>query len=320
MSAADGAQAGEPGGEVAGHVALCAVQVCFGLFPVFGAIAMRPGVGFDPFAVAVWRVAVGALCLGGAAWWLCRERMRIARGDLGLFFLCSTLGIAANQGISLAGLQRSTPMNAGLLICLIPIFTFVVAVVAGHERFGWLRAAGVAVAFAGSLPLFLGRGAEVFGEHALGNLLLATNALCYGVYLVFSKPLTRRYPPLVVIAWMYGLSLVWLPAFAWGRSLWPEVSSAATWGSMAYVLVFATVVSYLLNTFALSRVPASTTAFYIYAQPLITGCASALIVGEQPAPGMGLAALGLFVGVALVTRRPGGPRGSRTGACTSGPA
>ncbi len=294
----------EADGRAAGHVALWGVQLCFGLFPVFGSIAMRPGQGFDPFAVAVWRFLAGALCLGLLALALHGRRARIARADVPLFLFCALLGISANQAFFLGGLQRSTPLNAGLLICLIPVFTFVVAVIARQERFDWVRATGVGIALVGSLPLFLGRGAELLGEHAFGNLLMAANGLCYAVYLVLARPLTRRYPPLVVVAWMYVLSLVSLPAFAWGRPLGPAVSSAATWGSLAYVLVFATVVAYLLNTFALSRVRASTTAFYIYAQPVITAIASALLLDEAFQPGMGRAALALFVGIALVTRRP----------------
>ena len=43
--------------------ALAAVQLCFGLFPVFGRLAMDPEAGFSPFAVATWRIGVGAVCL-----------------------------------------------------------------------------------------------------------------------------------------------------------------------------------------------------------------------------------------------------------------
>jgi drug/metabolite transporter (DMT)-like permease len=64
------------------------------------------------------------------------------------------------------------------------------------------------------------------------------------------------------------------------------------------------VLAYVLNVFALARVPASTTAIYIYAQPLITGLASWAVFGETPTRPMWLAAPALFAGIWLVSRRP----------------
>ena len=52
-------------------------------------------------------------------------------------------------------------MNAGLVICLIPVFAYAVAVAARKERFVPARGAGVCVALAGAIPLFLQRGAEL---------------------------------------------------------------------------------------------------------------------------------------------------------------
>jgi drug/metabolite transporter (DMT)-like permease len=56
--------------------------------------------------------------------------------------------------------------------------------------------------------------------------------------------------------------------------------------------------------FALERVRATTTAVYIYAQPLVAGIASWMIFGERLSANMGLAAICLFVGIWLVARRP----------------
>jgi drug/metabolite transporter (DMT)-like permease len=133
---------------------------------------------------------------------------------------------------------------------------------------------------------------------------MVTNALSYSGYLIVSKPLARRYPPLVVIAWSYVLSLPFVPYFAWGERHLPEPGHPAVWWALAYIIVFPTVLAYLFNMFALSRVEASTTAIYIYAQPLITGLASWLAFGEMPTRQMLFAAPALFVGIWLVSRRP----------------
>ena len=279
------------------------MQLCFGLFPVFGRLAMDAEAGFSPFAVATWRIGVGAVCLFLLAFSIYGRRAIPRRADLAPLAGFALLGIVLNQGLFLVGLQRSTPMNAGLVICLIPVFAYAVAVAARKERFVPARGAEGCVALAGAIPLFLQRGADLSSDHALGNGLMALNALCYAVYLVWTKPLLTRMPALVLVAWIYVLSIPWLPLFAMGQDLARD-GVARRVVSLAYVVVFPTIVAYALNSFALARVQASTTAFFIFAQPIITAVAAYLLLGERLTPALGLAALGLFSGMALVARRP----------------
>ncbi len=292
-----------------GLIALGAVQLCFGLFPVFGGLAMDPVAGFAPFAVACWRIGIGSAVLLPLSLVLFGRRALPHRADLLPLAFFAFLGIVLNQGLFLVGLQRSTPMNAGLVICLIPVFAYSVAVLGKREAFHPRRALGVVVALAGAIPLFVARGADLGAEHAFGNLLMAGNALCYAVYLVYSKPLLKRMPPLVLVAWVYVLSLPWLPLFAWGNELAPRAASTGAWWSLVYVIVFPTILAYALNTYALARVEASTTAFFVFAQPVITALAAWALLREVPTPALGLAAIGLFIGMALVVKRAG-PRPS----------
>ena len=261
---------------VEGHAALLMVQLCFGLFPVFGHLAFE---AFDPRAVASWRIGVGALVLFAIAFAFEGRRAVVAPRDLLRFQGLALLGVTANQVLFLEGLARSTAVNAGVIMCLIPVFTFVLAAILGQETFRPLRALGIAFAFGGSLPLFLERGVGFGGEYAFGNALMVANCLAYSLYLVASKPLTRRYPPLVVIAWVYVLAVWQVPFFLGGAELVPADASRGAWGSLGFILLAPTVLGYLLNMVALARVEASTTAFYIYLQPLIAAGGGVLILG-----------------------------------------
>ena len=285
------------------YLALLAAQVAFGLFPVFGQIAFQPG-GLTPFAVGAWRMAVGALILGAVAAIVHGRRALPARAHAARFAVSAWLGVGINQGLFLVGLSRSTPLNATLVVCLIPVFTFGIAAAVGQEYFSAVRLVGVIVALAGTLPLLFEDGLHSLGRYGLGNLLLVAAALCYSVYLIASKPLARRYPPLVVITWAYVFSLPFTAWYAWGESLTPAAGHPAVWWSLAYTIAFPTVLAYLLNMYGLARVPASTTAVFIYAQPLIGAVASWLVFGETPSAEMVVAAACLFAGIWLVARRP----------------
>ena len=82
----------------------------------------------------------------------------ISCGRRGLYpglFLCALLGVVLNQVLFLEGLSRSTAVNAGLLMPLIPVYTFLVAWIARQERFSALRGLGILIAFSGTTYLLL---------------------------------------------------------------------------------------------------------------------------------------------------------------------
>jgi drug/metabolite transporter (DMT)-like permease len=250
----------------------------------------------------VWRILVGSAVLLAVAF-LRHGRAAIPRAaDLPLLVVCSLLGVAINMVAFLEGLERTTAVEAGLLMPMIPVYTMAIAVAVRQEAFGLRRAAGLAVALAGAALLLLRPGQELAGGHLTGNLLIVGNTLSYALYLVASKPLLRRYPPLALIAWVFALSLWTIPIFYRGQPLMPPGAETASWLSLGYVLVFATLISYILNTFALSLVSASTTATYILLQPLITAAGGVLILGERLAPGTWQAAAAILAGVWLVVR------------------
>jgi drug/metabolite transporter (DMT)-like permease len=64
-----------------------------------------------------------------------------------------------------------------------------------------------------------------------------------------------------------------------------------------------TVGAYYLNAWALTKVAPSTVAVYIYLQPLIAFGVAPLVLGEQWGWRTVIAALLIFAGVAIVTKR-----------------
>jgi drug/metabolite transporter (DMT)-like permease len=287
-------------GERGAWTALACVQLFFGLFPVFGKLAFE---GFQPQAVAVWRIAAGAGVLGIVALALHGRALLPRLADVPLLAVASLLGITANMVLYLEGLHRTSATTATLLMGLIPVFTFVVAVAAGQERFSYLRALGVAIALAGASALRWAESDGAFAIDWIGLALLAGNALSYSAYFVLTRPLARRHPPLVVIAWMFLFALPFAPWLAARVELVPEATSTQWW-SLVFVLVFPTVLAYLFNVYALSRLSASSTAAGIYAQPFVAAAAGWWLLGETPSRGMFIAAAGVFLGLALVLRRP----------------
>lgn len=284
------------------HVALFMVQVMFGTWPIFGKIALT---ALPPTALVAFRVA------GAAIAFLALQKILgsvpIAnRKDYARLALYSILGVVLNQFLFVKGLSYTTVVNATLLGTTIPIFTLLVCLVLGLDRISLRRILGIIVAAAGVIYLVDPMRADFSANTTLGNLLIIANSLSYGAYIAISKDMLRRYGALTVITWIFIFGTVFtLPIGAWSvaGSDVVERAGAFIWLAVLYIILVPTVGAYYLNAWALARVEPSTVAVYIYLQPLIAFILAPLVLNEPLSSRTWIAALLIFAGVAIVSRR-----------------
>lgn len=277
---------------------LIAVQLCFGVFPMLGKVAME---AFPPRTVLVWRLAVGFFAVGLLAWRRHGRAALPALSDLPALFVLSLLGITLNQLMFLEGLSRSTAVNAGLLMCLIPVVTCAAAVAARQERLTRRRTAGFVCAVSGVAWLFVQRGAALGDETLTGDLLMTLNGISYALYLVLAKPLLARLPQVVVLAWVFFFGLLTAPWFALDVDWLPAAAGPRHWWALAGVLLFPTVLAYIGNIVVLARTTASNTAAYVLLQPVIAAGLGIAVLGERPEPALLFSGLGVGAGLWLVS-------------------
>jgi drug/metabolite transporter (DMT)-like permease len=77
--------------------------------------------------------------------------------------------------------------------------------------------------------------------------------------------------------------------------------SATGWGWMGFIVIFATLLTYFLNTYALKLLPASTVSLYVQLQPIATIAFSHWILQETVTLGMILNGFIICLGVTLAT-------------------
>jgi len=286
---------------IAPHLALILVQVMFGTWPIFGKIALR---SMSSTSLVGFRIF-------GAAFVLTILQRRIAqlfqlpKRVLAWLLLSSLLGVVANQLLFVKGLSLTTAINAVLLTTTIPVFTLIVSIALGYDRPSLRHFAGIALAAAGVVYLVDPWRASFTAQTTVGNVLIIANSFCYGAYIAVSRDLFRRYGALNVITWIFLVgALVSLPiaAYAWsGEAL--RSLPLSVWLIVGYIILVPTVGAYYLNSWAITRVPPSVVAVYIYLQPLLAFGLAPVILGENWNSRTILACLLIFVGVAVVTIR-----------------
>ena len=225
--------------------------------------------------------------------------------DIALLILCSMTGIVGNQFLYVTGLSLTTAINATLLSTTIPVFTLFVSILFSYDRLSPRKLIGIMLAAVGVIYLVNPARADLSHQTTAGNLLLVGNALLYAVYIVISKDLFQRYGALNVITWIFLVgSVITIPVGIY--SLQQEnlsAISAGTWLLVALIIILPTVAAYYLNAWALTKVPPSTVAVYIYLQPLIAFGFAPLLLGEHLTWRTGIAALLIFAGVWIVSHK-----------------
>jgi len=284
---------------IAPHLALLLVQVMFGTWPILGKVAMR---SMSSTSLVCFRIFGAALVFT-----LLQRRLgelrQLPRRVLAWLALSCLLGVVLNQFIFVKGLSLTTAINSTLLITTIPVFALVVSIALGYDKASLRHFLGIALAAAGVIYLVDPWRADFTGQTTLGNLLLIASSFSYGAYIAVSRNLFRRYGALNVITWIFQIAaLVTVPiaAYTWNTEGMRTVS-VGLFLAVVYIILVPTVGAYYLNSWAITRVPPSVVAIYIYLQPLLAFGLAPLVLGESWNARTIVACALIFAGVAVVT-------------------
>ncbi len=282
------------------HLALLVVQIIFGVWPVAAQVAFRH---LDPLALASVRTIGAAVFLLAIHRLLVRNPVPAKAWPAMLAF--SLLGVVLNQSLFVLGLERTSAVNATLLITTIPVFTYALAVATGRETMGPRRALGIGLALAGAVYLVGLSGYEASWHTAAGDLMVLANALFFSAFLVWGRPAMQRHDPLSVTTWMFAIGAVLLlpVGLAVGAAGQLAAAPASLWWVLAFIILGPSVLTYVLNATALRSVPSSTVAVYIYLQPVVAAITAAIVLNEAVEVRVLPAAALIFAGVWLVARR-----------------
>lgn len=281
--------------------ALIGVQVFFGSLPVIAKVvlAVLPAISLVGFRVGITAVVLASVQIYRGRVWLQNRSDYVRLAVLSLF------GVVFNQLLFIGGLSLTKASNTSLLAVTIPIFTLLVGAIVGSERFRPVKTIGIIIAAVGVILLIDPRGASFSSLTTLGDVMIIANSLSYGIYVATSKDVITRNGAFRSMMWVFVFaSIICVPLGLVSLSsvnVWDI--STTVWWLVIYIAVFGTAAPYLLNAWALARVNPSTVAVFIYLQPLIGFVLAVIFLGENIDFRFIIAALLVFAGVFLTTRK-----------------
>lgn len=236
----------------------------------------------QPFGFIILRVLGAAVLFWLASFFGPKEK--ILRKDYPRMALCAVLGMGFNMLVFFKGLSLSTPINSAVLITTTPIIVLILSAIVIKEKIAGRKIIGISIGLIGALGLIL-FGSELRQDAPnipLGNLLIFSNSMFYGSYLIVAKTLISTYHPFTFMKWLFTLGILICLPFGYHDFVaiqWAELPISALW-RIAFVIVGTTFCTYLFNIFALTQLKASTLSAFVYIQPLI-GISYAIASGQD---------------------------------------
>lgn len=250
------------------HLALFSVALIYAV--TYNIIKFVTPEHIDPLGLTTLRITGAALLFVLFHQTFVRERIR-ERKDFLRLALCALFGVVLNQVCFVKGVSITTPINASVIMILTPLMVLLASAVLLKERLTRNKILGIVLGAVGVFWMIGGADFRLEAETAMGDLLILTNAACYGLYLVLVKPLLVRYQAVTVIHWVFLFGSIGILPFGW-----PYVESVSwasvplpVYGYATFIIVATTFLAYLLNGWALGKVHPSVVGFYVYLQPIL---------------------------------------------------
>lgn len=228
-------------------------------------------------------------------------KLHFTRSEWRFMALAGFSGVTLNQGFFVTGLSRTSVAHTALIVALGPVVVLVLACLMRMEALTAGKTAGMAIAFCGVAALSVGKPSAATGASLPGDLLMLAGRVAFAYYTILLKQGAERYDTLTLSLVTFGLGGVFLAPLgipAMIHTHWQSVPPQA-WAGLAFMIVFASVVAYLLFAHVLTLMTASQAAAYIYLLPVIAIGLSVWLLSEaitwKVVAGGGMILFGLFL-------------------------
>lgn len=256
-----------------------------------------------PKAIIFIRVIITVLIFWVLHFFLPVEK--VTRRDKFKLAVCAFFGVAINQILFFEGLNLSTPINASIIITVIPVLILIFAHFILKEKITTLKLLGIVLGASGALLVIMSAGLGNFNpDTLLGNSLIFINAISWALYLVLIKPLMEKYDSFTVMKWVFLFGLIIVTPFTFQSFVSSSMRDIPVkiWLSVGFVVFGATIIAYYLNNYSLKKISPSVNGIYIYLQPLIAAFVAIMLGKDTLSITEVISAVLIMTGVFLVTR------------------
>ncbi|MBR1947059.1 MAG: DMT family transporter [Bacteroidaceae bacterium] len=244
------------------------------------------------FLLPLWITPMGYVTLrllfGTAFFWLLAifdKPDTSSTHDKVRLLLLGAVAVFGYMSLYAVGMSYTTPVNFAIFNATQPIWVFIISVFLHNERVTKGKVCGILMGFGGVVAASLASPVhDLASDRFLGNSIALVSALCYSIYLICSAGLLRRVSNLVMLRYTFlgatfsALSVSMFTGFSTPMFITHFNATAAL--VFLLVLIFPTVVSYLLVPIGIKYLKTTLVAIYGYIS-LVVATVVSLLLGQD---------------------------------------
>lgn len=252
-------------GTIKGALALFVARVFSGLN--VNALGYLLPVWIAPLACVTLRLTFGA-----AVFWLVSIFVKpenVRWGDKVKMVLLGAVGIFGYMSLYAISLSYTTPVNFAIFNAMQPLWVVVASAVIYSESINSRKLLGLVVGFVGAMLCILSEPVGGVARNALlGNVLAIFASIIYAIYLVLSARMVGHLASVTILRYTFSsgalVAIVVAMIFGFDAPLFAGGFKPAPFLILLFVLLFPTVLSYLLIPVGLKYLRSTVVALYGY--------------------------------------------------------
>ncbi len=228
--------------------------------------------------------------------------IHIDKSDFGRLFVVAVIGMFGYFLGSIFGYAYVPAGFGSMIIAVQPLLIALIAAMIGADKLTLPSIVGLIISFVGSIYLFAGNagGDMKFNDMLLGGILLLGCDIGWAIYVIFSKPLIRKYGTFKITAWTLLLcappSLVFLSSTTLSTAL--SLDGQAFF-SLFFLSVIGTVICVVTWNFAVPHLSSTTMGASLYLIPVLSVLSGWAVLHEKISNSTLIAGLIILAGVAV---------------------
>jgi len=246
------------------------------------------------FVVLRFTVAFAVLAPSYRSW---TEFRRIFNRDIILISIPNALSFI----LQFKAQELTTASKTALFLNSSPVFVIIFAAVFLKERFGRSQLGAAALAMTGVVVTSTSLDFSGFSDINLGDVLCLVVGLCWGLFIVFSRDVAKKYGPHELSRGLYFWAAVMtLPLIASE----PLRFSPSSIPAILYLAFFATLLAYFLYLKGVQSVSPLATSTIILIEVVVAFLLAYFFLGESFSPVETVGVVMVLAGAMLVVRKP----------------
>lgn len=211
-----------------------------------------------------------------------KEYKKVSKEDYKRIIIISLIGFFIFQWLYGVGISKTTAGNASIIMGTLPILVLVINCLYGKERIKTNSLLSLIIAFIGTILVIFSPANISFSRQSLiGGLYIFIAALAYAIYMVFSKPLSKRYKPSQIITYAITITTIMMIIISRFKINF-KVIDFKLFLSLLYTGVISMFLANYLWTWALQKSSSTTrVAIYNNLNPVFTVLLAYVFLGEK---------------------------------------